>query len=109
VKVAMTIWGNRISPVFDSANTLMVVNIENSKIVKRKFEEFDPNITTQILSILNEYKIDVLICGAITDTKSKTIEQIGVKLLSFITGDADKVLVSYVQKSQRISDFLMPR
>ncbi len=108
MKIAITIWGNRISPVFDSANTLMIAQVDNSKITNRVFEEFNPTITTQLSSVLKNYLIDILICGAITEPQSEIIEQAGIKLISFISGDAEKVLVSYVKEPLLIVDFLMP-
>ncbi len=108
MKIAITIWGNRISPVFDSANTLMIAQVDNSKIVSRIIEDFNPTITTQIASVLKNYLIDVLICGAITEFQSEIIEQGGIKLVSFVSGDTEKVLASYVKEPHLIANFLMP-
>ena len=108
VNIAMTIWGNRVSPVFDSASTLMIARVEGSKITRRKIKSFDPSVSSQITAILNEYEVDALICGAITEIYSKPIEQSGVKLISFISGNADKVLGSYIDTPGRILDYLMP-
>ncbi len=108
MKIAITIWGNRISPVFDSANTLMIAQVENSKIVNQIIEEFNPTIATQIASVLKNYQIDVLICGALTQHQSEIIEQAGTKLIPFVSGNAEKVLVSYIKEPLLIVDFLMP-
>lgn len=108
MKVAITIWGNRVSPVFDSANTLMIAQIEHSKIVSRIYERFNPKLTTRIASILNHFRIDALICGAITESQSEAIEQGGIKLISFVSGDFNKILVSYINKPHQISEYLMP-
>lgn len=108
MKIAIPIWGNRISPVFDSAATFMIVEVRNLKIINRKFEKFDPTNKNQISSIFANYHIGTLICGAITDVHAKSIEQNGVKLISFITGNADEVLVTYLKKPHGISDFSMP-
>lgn len=108
MNIAITIWGNRISPVFDSANTLMIAQIEDSKVAHRQFKKFNPKPIHQIASTLNNFQIDVLICGAITEIQSKTIEKTGIALFSFITGNADKALVSLLKKPNQISKFLMP-
>jgi predicted Fe-Mo cluster-binding NifX family protein len=109
MKIAITIWGNRISPVFDSATTLMIADVGNSVITNRIFKEFSPKkILPQAISILKKYQVEIIICGAITDTHSQKIEQSGIKLISFITGNADKVLTVYIKDRQRIFDFLMP-
>ncbi len=108
MKIAITVWGNRISPVFDSATTLMIVEIKNSKIVSQTFEAFNPKFLIQIRSIFTTHQIKVLICGAITDVQSKSIEHSGIKLIPFITGNIDDVLACCLKKAHRISDFLMP-
>ncbi len=41
MKIALTVWGNRISPVFDSAQTLLVAQIKNDKVIKKSYERFD--------------------------------------------------------------------
>ena len=38
MKVAITVWGNRISPVFDSAQTILLAEIEQGKIIS-EYEE----------------------------------------------------------------------
>ncbi len=108
MKLSITIWGNRISPVFDSANTLMIAQIDGSNVVHRQFEKFNPKQIHQIASTLNNFQIDVLICGAITEIQSQIIEKAGIALFSFITGNADKTLVSLLKKPNQISKFLMP-
>ena len=108
MKIAITVWGNRISPVFDSANTLMIADVENSKITSRIFEEYDPEIPAQIISVLKEHQVDFFICGAITDTQSKNIEQSGIKFIPIISGNTNKVLKAYITEKYRILDFLMP-
>lgn len=108
VNIAMTTWGNRISPVFDSAKTLMIARVEHSKVTSRTFEKVSPCGVLQVLSILSDYKVDALICGAITDQQSEPIKQSGVKLIPFLSGNADKVLGSYIQTPQKIINFLMP-
>ena len=108
MKIAITVWGNRISPVYDCAKTLMITQIENGKIVGQVSEGFNPKNSTQIASILNNLEINILICGAITESQSKTIERDGIKLISFVSGNAEKVLLSYIKEPLLIVDFLMP-
>ena len=43
MKIAITIWGNRISPVFDAARTLLVARIENRTILKKRYIPFNPD------------------------------------------------------------------
>jgi len=108
MKVAITTWGNRISPVFDSSNTLMITEIENAIIKERVFAAFNPRIDPRMLAVLKGYQVDALICGAITKSQSDVIESNGIELLSFVAGNVEKVLDSYMNAPQQLTQFLMP-
>ncbi len=43
MKAALTAWEKRISPVFDSAHTLLIAEIENGEVRDKHYEPFDPN------------------------------------------------------------------
>lgn len=51
MKIALTIWGNRISPVFESAQNLLIVRIENQKVIDKAYETFD-NQSFQLVEYL---------------------------------------------------------
>jgi len=106
--VALTVWGKRISPVFDSAQRLLISEIENSKVINRTYKTFDPESTHQLTSLLNKQKISVLICGAISEEPANMIETCGIKLIPFISGTVDEVLQSYAQRNSIIPTYLMP-
>lgn len=108
MKTALTIWGNRISPVFDSANTLLIVEIKDQQICSRRYEPFYPDFPSRLAGRLADLGIQVLICGAISEMPAKIIESAGVKLIPFITGSTDEVLDMYARGNAFIEPFLMP-
>lgn len=108
MKVALTVWGKRISPVFDSAQMLLISEIENSKVINRTYKTFDPEASHQLAGLLNKQKISVLICGAISEEPANMIETCGVKLIPFISGTVDEVLQSYAQSNSIVPTYLMP-
>jgi len=108
MKVALTVWGKRISPVFDSAQMLLISEIKNSKVIEIEYKPFNPEASHQLASLLNKQKISVLICGAISETPANMIETCGIKLISFISGSVHEVLQSYAQSKSIIPNYLMP-
>jgi hypothetical protein len=53
MNIAITIWGNRISPVFDASKTLLIVKIDNGEIVDQviiDFQACSPSYTELNLS-----------------------------------------------------------
>ena len=108
MKMALTVWGDRISPVFDGAHMLLVVEIENTKIINRHYEPFYPELPTRLAVRLVEMNVAVLICGAISEMPANIIEAKGIKLIPFITGDAHEVIDAYVKDVPFMPTFLMP-
>ena len=105
---ALTIWENRISPVFDSSHTLLVAQIENNKIANRHLEPFNPSLPSHFADRLEAIGVEILICGAISQLPADIIEAIGIKLIPFITGNTDEVLENLVKDQPIVPGFLMP-
>ncbi len=107
MKVAITVWGNRISPVFDSAQTLLLAEIRDKKIVDRKFEFIPLLVPVSIARKIVELRPDSLICGAISQQPATIIEDAGITLVAFISGRADTILQAYARNLE-INRFCMP-
>ena len=108
LKIAVTIWGNRISPVFDASANLLVAEIENSVVVNKTFETISPDTPKTLVSLLNRLGVTVLICGAISQKASDTIVQSRIELISFVTGNTDRILESFAFKNEIGKAFMMP-
>jgi predicted Fe-Mo cluster-binding NifX family protein len=108
MKVALTIWQERISPVFDSAQMLLIADIQDSKVTKRRLEPFFPARPKHLVDRLNELKVKVVICGAITEVPAIVIEAGGIELIPFIGGLTEEILGNYARGIAIIPKFLMP-
>jgi predicted Fe-Mo cluster-binding NifX family protein len=108
MKAAITIWENRVSPVFDSARMLLIAEIEDSKVLQKHYEPFNPETSIRLAARLVELDAGVLICGAISELPAKTIESGGVKLIPFIAGNVNEILESYAKGISLAPGFLMP-
>ncbi len=105
---ALTVWENRISPVFDSSHTLLVAQIENNEIANRHLEPFNPSLPSHFADRLNAIGVEMLICGAISQLPADIIEAIGIKLIPFISGNTDEVLENLAKDQPIVPRFLMP-
>ncbi|MCD4675597.1 MAG: dinitrogenase iron-molybdenum cofactor biosynthesis domain-containing protein [Desulfobacula sp.] len=108
MKVAVTVWDERISPVFDSAHTLLIADIKNEKIKNISYESFHPQLEGRLIEELSLLGIEVLICGAISQAYSTLIEASTILLIPFIGGNVNKVLESYAKGNPLAPTFLMP-
>jgi len=92
MKVAFTVWNDRISPVFDAAKTILVAEIKNSEVTNRIYEFFNPDAPGRLVKRLGELQVDLFITGAITQTPASVIELSDIKLISFIGGRVNDAL-----------------
>ena len=108
MKVGLTVWENRISPVFDSARMLLVADIGNRKVNGRHFEPFDCKSPFPRAVKLHDLGVRVLICGAVSNLFAKPIEAYGIQIIPFVSGALDEVLDAYLVDGLCDSKFRMP-
>jgi len=108
MKVAVTVWHKRVSPVFDASHMLLVVDIENASVISREYISFDPETPSSLVQTLDRMGVSTLICGAVSEQPANVIEAGQITLIPFITGDADDVLKFYAGNADIGSSFLMP-
>lgn len=108
MRVALTAWEDRISPVFDSAHTLLIADINKNIIISKYYIFFNPEKTSRLAEALNKLNTKVLICGAISEIPSNIIIASGITLIPFIGGNVEQVLEAYASGIQIVPGFLMP-
>ena len=107
MRVALTVWGNRISPVFDSAQTVLLAEVLDKQVVDQKLEFIPLLIPVSIARKIVAFNPDSLICGAISQQPARIIEDAGITLIPFISGKAELILQTYAQ-NLGISNYCMP-
>jgi predicted Fe-Mo cluster-binding NifX family protein len=108
MKVAVTVWEDRISPVFDASRHLLIAEMENGRITYQSNLIFDPDQPAHLANTLDHLEIPALICGAISQVPANIITAGGTTLISFITGDVNRVLKAYARGQSLVPDFVMP-
>jgi predicted Fe-Mo cluster-binding NifX family protein len=108
MKIAVTVWNDRISPVFDASHRLLIAEIENHRVTDRSYLVFDPKLPANLAKILTTLDVPVLICGAVSKVPATIIADGGIQLVPFIAGEVDRVLDAYAREGAVASAFVMP-
>lgn len=108
MKVAVTVWEDRISPVFDASKRLLIAEIENARVTKQSFVIFDPELPSNLTKTLAALDVPVLICGAVSQVPASIIAADGITLIPFIAGKVDRVLDVYAKGNSLAPTFVMP-
>ncbi|MBW2030998.1 MAG: hypothetical protein JRH06_13120 [Deltaproteobacteria bacterium] len=108
MRVAISVWDDKISPVLDTASRLWVVDLDNQGPTSR-FEIFieEQDLSRRCLRIVGS-GIDTLICGAVSRPLLNMLESSGINIIPGIIGDKDDVLEAYIKGSLSNPKYLMP-
>ncbi len=107
MKVGITVWRNRISPVFDVAKHVKVIQLDSNALQIRDLE-MTSSLPLQRAELLSNAGIKVLICGAISAPFAQMIAGRNIKVIPFIAGEFSAVLNAYLNGNLEHPDFNMP-
>jgi len=106
--VALAVWDDRISPVFDTAGTLLVVEIEDGQVTGRREEPVSADLPTEKVARLKALGVETLVCGAISRPLAEAIAAEGIRLVPFVAGSLEEVIAAYVEGLLPGPTFAMP-
>jgi predicted Fe-Mo cluster-binding NifX family protein len=108
MKIAIPVWGNRMSPVFDTSSRLMIVDIADNQERGRTESILQGQDLSWRCIQVRDLDVDVLICGAITGYFIRLLSAAGIEVISGISGDPEEVLNAYLEGTLSSARFLMP-
>jgi len=106
MKIAIPCWREIVSPVFDVACTLLLVEAAHGRELHRQIRQLsysDPLVRQIVLAGVN-----TLICGAISSQLAFMLRSSGVQVISNICGAVDEVLSAFLRGALDEAVFLMP-
>lgn len=108
MRVVVPVAEGRISPVFDVATRLTVVDVQQGREVRRSERVLDqPGLTFRARHIA-DLGADVLICGAISRPLEEMLVSEGVTVLSQTCGPVEEVLQAFLAGELKEETFVMP-
>ena len=108
MRLAIPTWNGRISPVFDVAKHLLLVDLDEGQEVGRQEAVIVGTDVPSRASRIAELRVDTLICGAISRALEARLAAAGVYVIPDTRGLIEEVLSAY--SSDRLTEqaFLMP-
>jgi predicted Fe-Mo cluster-binding NifX family protein len=108
MKIAMPVWEGRVSPLFDVARQLLIVEIEEGREMSRwevsLEEEWPPNRVSRLVDLT----VEVLICGGISRLLADSLRAAGITVISQIKGKAEQILAAFLNGEFPSPRFSMP-
>ncbi len=97
-----------MSPVFDAARRLSVLDVEDGKVRSRHEEMLTSDDPFQKAKGLSELGVATLICGAVSRPLAELLSARGISLVPFVCGPVEEILCAYLEGSLSETAFAMP-
>jgi predicted Fe-Mo cluster-binding NifX family protein len=108
VKIALATWNGRISPVFDVSRQLLVIDVEDGRVVNRVTVHFSSDHPVHKVQRLLDMKVDVLLCGAVSRQMAAVLDAHQIKRQDFIAGDIEEVTTAFLRGALPNAEMSMP-
>ncbi len=96
MRVAISYWRNCIAPVFDVSENVLLIDIVNNQVTHSVSNSLDAGLPFLRAKNLSEWEVDVLICGAISQTSRMALAGQDVKIISYVFGSWEDALVRFI-------------
>jgi predicted Fe-Mo cluster-binding NifX family protein len=96
MKLALAVFEDRISVIFDNSKQLQIVLIKDNLLKNRKEVYFNTLCIVKMIEMLKEESVEIIICGAISEYMQNIIERNGIKVIPWISGSVQNVLDAWM-------------
>jgi predicted Fe-Mo cluster-binding NifX family protein len=107
MKIAIPVWNGRVSPVFDVAKAIRVVDVDvgSGRVSDGSIHSVDVGKPVSTLVALG---VDILVCSAVSPPIEAAVLVSGVDVISDICGSPDEILEAIAAGDTELSRFRSP-
>jgi predicted Fe-Mo cluster-binding NifX family protein len=105
MRIAIPVWKDRVSPVFDVARSVRVVDLSDGGEPRKSDMGLDDDHRAETLAKLG---VDLLICSAISTSLESTLWMSGVEVIPDICGTVDEIITAYSKGETTLAGFRSP-
>ena len=99
MKLALATWNGRVSPVFDVARRVLVLDIEDGRVTDRREEPLPGTDPLDQADRLAALAPQTLICGALSQRMEALLAARGIQVVPFTAGPVEEVLAAWLAGS----------
>jgi predicted Fe-Mo cluster-binding NifX family protein len=108
MNVAIPTLEDRVSPVFDVARAVVLVELDGDQELRRQTVPLHSQDVARRVAELSQHGVHVLICGAISRPLEATLGAAGIRVIPQTCGPVEDVLRAFVAGQLNDRAFVMP-
>jgi predicted Fe-Mo cluster-binding NifX family protein len=105
MRIAVTRWGERVSPLFEAAAWLLIVETDLQGVCGRFEAGMDHLDSTARIRLLRGLHVDILICGAIERNTRRRLESAGLAVACDVCGFWEEALGACLKDQWKAKPF----
>ena len=107
-KVAIPVSGTRVSPLFDVARTLLLVDLDGGELKNRSRCALTPGLPLQRARFLADLGVTTLVCGGISAPFAMMVQSHSIRLIPWVAGEVEDVAQAHAAGHLAGPQFTMP-
>ncbi len=107
-RVAIPVFESRVSPVLDSCQRMVVVDIEKGCEIRRQVLTLDKMSIHERIEVMARWGIRKIICAGISEVMCKILASKNITLVSGIAGELEKIIDAYICNHLDDACYIMP-
>jgi predicted Fe-Mo cluster-binding NifX family protein len=108
MRIAIPLWQGRVSPVFDEASKILLVDVCEKQEQHRQEEFLTARNPFERAQMLPRLGVDLLICGMISQTQQTALASAGVRIIPHVCGSMEEVIAAFLDGRLENGALLMP-
>lgn len=97
MRIAITYWGTRVAPLFDTARKVLILDIEDNDIKDSNDVDIDGIRSFSRAGYLHELGVKVLICGGISEYFFRQLLAVNIRVVPWTSGEVGEVIEKYLK------------
>lgn len=107
-RIAVPIFQSRVSPVLDSCNDLMLVDLSEAGAVRRASLSLRKLSLGERAAAMSRQGVEKIICAGVSDLMIAYIVSRGMRIISGLSGEVEQIIAAYQQNRLDQDCFRMP-
>ena len=109
MNIGLSTFEEKLSVAFDFAENIFVFSIDNNnKIIDKKQYNLSSANFFERANEIKKLEVDILICGCISRCSLEMLNQMGIKVISHVSGTIDSVINAYLKNELNNPKFSLP-
>jgi predicted Fe-Mo cluster-binding NifX family protein len=108
MRMAVTTQNESVCPFFDSADSVVVVDVKENKEVGRQCHVFTDKLLKDKAKDLKGLGVEVLICSSLPNDLANSMAGSGITIIPWVSGKVEKVVNDFLEGRLPDSSYYLP-